>query len=885
MSNIAFPEETPNKTLSWTDRVLIDDWVEAWDVLASEFLDTDNHTDWTINKVFTATEKTKLSNIEEWAEENNISDVNATDLTDWWDTSLHIHDSRYYTETETNTLLDDKQDVLAEWAFVDWDKTKLNNVPSNIIAELADKIDKTTNVDNTIMRANWINWALQDSKFTIDDDWNIIPTEDWTQEIWTDSLPIKDFHLKDENWLVITWRKLWGLHRDYNERASFLPFLISCDVTAWVWTCTLTDNSWSWYLAFGLDDKDLRTTWSTLSVDATAFAWTDLNPKTVYLYVQNNWTDVPELVASNTEPSDATAHVNIARYKTGTVSTSSVNIYWKIDSIVQSYEITKNVHFRAFNDWPRYQSWLLPVATSTDLTVWVWSYLLIFDKITTIQKQVSVDWLFYIKGDWTYWESTTFDFDWEYWDWVTIWNNKYFNVVIWIVEDDTTRIMWIVQDWTTEEYISFDGALADEYEQTVYYPNDDFLKNIFVPIARIIVKNTGWTYTLQQFPDWNYFKDLRGIRQAGWWGWWWTTSNVLDWNTDNDFAVWDAIDWEYKPKTIAEVKTLLDLSLYQLILAEWAFVDWDKTKLDWIDENANNYSLPISSTTVLWWVKIDWTTITISDWVISSTTGGWWWDTINEETLTWNKTLTVWADDNIQLLNTGWGSRNITLSLTWASEWDTFYITNNASAWSYFFLNIYSNTDFIASATSWASVMCVYNWTSWDAVIWKYSLFSWELYPPFIGLQDWLFLRDWLYPILWISCDEVENSWYIQLWWWTTTEAQIEVEWNWTNIDINLKPKWTWLVKENWVWLVHISWNETVAWVKTFSSFLVTPSLAPTSDYQVTNKKYVDDKVTIESDPTWITGADQVINVVSLTQTEYDAITTPNASTLYIITT
>lgn len=40
---------------------------------------------------------------------------------------------------------------------------------------------------------------------------------------------------------------------------------------------------------------------------------------------------------------------------------------------------------------------------------------------------------------------------------------------------------------------------------------------------------------------------------------------------------------------------------------------------------------------------------------------------------------------------------------------------------------------------------------------------------------------------------------------------------------------------------------------------------------------------TIESDPTGITGADQITNIVSLTQAEYDAIT-PNASTLYIIT-
>lgn len=38
------------------------------------------------------------------------------------------------------------------------------------------------------------------------------------------------------------------------------------------------------------------------------------------------------------------------------------------------------------------------------------------------------------------------------------------------------------------------------------------------------------------------------------------------------------------------------------------------------------------------------------------------------------------------------------------------------------------------------------------------------------------------------------------------------------------------------------------------------------------------------SDTTGIAGADAITNIVSLTQAEYDAITTPNASTLYVIT-
>ena len=41
--------------------------------------------------------------------------------------------------------------------------------------------------------------------------------------------------------------------------------------------------------------------------------------------------------------------------------------------------------------------------------------------------------------------------------------------------------------------------------------------------------------------------------------------------------------------------------------------------------------------------------------------------------------------------------------------------------------------------------------------------------------------------------------------------------------------------------------NETVAGIKTFSSFPVTPSSAPTTDYQTANKKYVDDTAQIGS--------------------------------------
>ncbi len=75
-------------------------------VVDASYVHTDNN--------YTTLEKVKLTGIEELAEVNNISDVNATDLTDGGETTLHTHDSRYYTETEVNTLLNNYKKYLVK---------------------------------------------------------------------------------------------------------------------------------------------------------------------------------------------------------------------------------------------------------------------------------------------------------------------------------------------------------------------------------------------------------------------------------------------------------------------------------------------------------------------------------------------------------------------------------------------------------------------------------------------------------------------------------------------------------------------------------------------------------------------------------------------------
>lgn len=59
--------------------------------IAADVYDTDNHIDGATNGVYTLAERAKLAGIEAGAEVNNISDVNATDLTDGGSTTLHTH--------------------------------------------------------------------------------------------------------------------------------------------------------------------------------------------------------------------------------------------------------------------------------------------------------------------------------------------------------------------------------------------------------------------------------------------------------------------------------------------------------------------------------------------------------------------------------------------------------------------------------------------------------------------------------------------------------------------------------------------------------------------------------------------------------------------------
>ena len=390
--------------------------------------------------------------------------------------------------------------------------------------EAVGDVSSTANIaDNSIIRGDGTAKNVQKSVVSIDDTGNIIPDVDNAQELGSAALTFKDLHFTDINGIKLTARDLSRAHRIYSDGAALTDFSIVQSTAASVWTITLTDTGGSGHIHCVVAGKTLISTGDTLSVDATALAGTTLNPKTVYVYINNNGADLPQLVASLTNPDVAPIdHVHVANYIAGTVGVSSTYIHVEKEAVITMANTATKLFHRFFIEGSIFVSGLETIATSTDVTIGVGIFNSIFDDTPTTETQVSVDGLFYIKSDGTYNLSTAFDFGTEYSTGETISNNKFFNVVLGVVGNGSTVPHALVQKGSVipsgKEYKNVKEAIEDKYGALRTQSADAMIKSIFTPVCRIIVKRDGATYTLQEIPEAGsgiYFLDIRGIIGAG----------------------------------------------------------------------------------------------------------------------------------------------------------------------------------------------------------------------------------------------------------------------------------------------------------------------------------------------------------------------------------
>lgn len=96
----------------------------------------------------------------------------------------------------------------------------------------------------------------------------------------------------------------------------------------------------------------------------------------------------------------------------------------------------------------------------------------------------------------------------------------------------------------------------------------------------------------------------------------------------------------------------------------------------------------------------------------------------------------------------------------------------------------------------------------------------------------------------WTSGNVLTSNWSV---WQSTAPSWGDVSWPASSVDDRIATfNWaTWKIIQDW-WkiltdFVDRTTTQSISWAKTFNTFPITPSGAPFNDYQVANKKYVDD--------------------------------------------
>ena len=244
-------------------------------------------------ELFSTILKNKLDWIEVWAEVNNISDINATDLTDWWDTSLHSHDWRYYTETETNTLLSWKAN-LSWWNTFNWNQTFTQNIRQlkwdtetkwyewsdwSVVYWFYRNLDEHLNLNiganNHWFRSNWQVWIKSFPSYDLDVSWIIRSTWNtyvwWVLWIWYTS-PTATLHLKAWTaaantaplkltaWVKLTTPEDWAIEYDGTHYYG----------TIWTTRVQLDQTITTWWLTYSaINSSQAITNWNYYWVTCT----------------------------------------------------------------------------------------------------------------------------------------------------------------------------------------------------------------------------------------------------------------------------------------------------------------------------------------------------------------------------------------------------------------------------------------------------------------------------------------------------------------------------------------------------------------------------------------------------------------------------------------
>lgn len=452
----------------------------------------------------------------------------------------NIWDSRPNINTNFQNLNNDKQEILSEWPFVNWDKTKLDWIQEGATENQTDAF--------LLNRTNHTGTQTADT------------IVDWTT-----------------NWVVTLEKASAISNNSINGKKGFNP-----SIDAWNTTFSLTD----WDLQFVN-----RTTWEVTTKSYTWVTWlTPTFPSwpTVYVVVDeaNIWQPTLDLAISY----QTTYTLEDLRNWKVLLTKLWTPWGWILDLLPESWN-----YFDQDVSNAEFINAITPVInenSSNIIEAWAWmtinktSWTLLvrgWNNSITNPNRVSAGLLnspnmisFYRDGSGgstvTGW-ITAFDPDvYDNGSWVlqTVWNNK----------------------WTTKRvYLTSSNLVLFEHWQAEYSTKDDAIAGLFNDTYNRLVSEDSillWAIAMKKWDTAILNDNIRLATKL--WDLW------VGWVASSTTTTWGSITWTLSNQT--DLQTSLDGK--QNILSEWAFVDWDKTKLDWIETGAEVNTINSDPTGVTW---------------------------------------------------------------------------------------------------------------------------------------------------------------------------------------------------------------------------------------------------------------------------------------------
>ena len=248
---------------------------------------------------------------------------------------------------------------------------------------------------------------------------------------------------------------------------------------------------------------------------------TDITPVINYIY----WelvADVPTMKTSSTYPTGT--HIDVATFLVGACSGTSYTIYsysrnrYEVDSfvkrVIQRFEEAGTLYVSGFN----------PNANTTELNVTSGGEFFngIFEMTSTNTVKLSEE-FYFINSTGNFVQSKSLSAFTQYSGGVAFSGgpNERVNIVWGVVPINTTggvgptqmRLVAVLSDEPTVKYNTVAEAIADIYDTTNYFPPNSDVKNVFVPIARTIIRPN--TDVFEPFNSGIYYKDTRGMTGGG----------------------------------------------------------------------------------------------------------------------------------------------------------------------------------------------------------------------------------------------------------------------------------------------------------------------------------------------------------------------------------